>query len=90
MIAKLCVINTWSSVTKAKFQNSFVLSFFFLITFLFLFIYYLFIIILFIIIYLMLTFVTYKWNIYNLANTIIVKITTIFSIANLSQPDTLI
>ena len=32
-------------------------------------------------------FVTYKWNI---ANTIIVKITTIFSIVNLSQPDTLI
>ena len=49
---------------------------------------YLFIII--IIIYLMLTFVTYKWNINNLANTMIVKITTIFSIANLSQPDTLI
>ena len=34
MIAKLCAINTWSSITKAKFQNSFVLSFFFLITFL--------------------------------------------------------
>ena len=34
MIAKLCVMNTWSSITKAKFQNSFVLSFFFLITFL--------------------------------------------------------
>ena len=34
MIAKLCVTNTWSSITKAKFQNSFVLSFFFLITFL--------------------------------------------------------
>ena len=27
-------MNTWSSVTKAKFQNPFVLSFFFLITFL--------------------------------------------------------
>ena len=35
-------------------------------------------------------FVTYKWNIINLANTMIVKITAIFSIANLSQPDTLI
>ena len=34
MIAKLCVMNTWSSITKTKFQNSFVLSFFFLITFL--------------------------------------------------------
>ena len=34
MIAKLCVMNTWSSITKAKFQSSFVLSFFFLITFL--------------------------------------------------------
>ena len=34
MIAKLCVMNTWSSVTKAKFQNSVVLSFYFLITFL--------------------------------------------------------
>ena len=34
MIAKLCVMNTWSSITKATFQNSFVLSFFFLITFL--------------------------------------------------------
>ena len=34
MIAKLCVMSTWSSITKAKFQNSFVLSFFFLITFL--------------------------------------------------------
>ena len=33
MIAKLCVMNTWSSITKAQFQNSFVLSFFFLITF---------------------------------------------------------
>ena len=48
---------------------------------------YLFIII--IIIYLMLTFVTYKWNINNLENTMIVKITTLFSIANLSQRDTL-
>ena len=34
MIAKLCVMKTWSSITKAKFQNSFVLSFFLLITFL--------------------------------------------------------
>ena len=34
MIAKLCVMNTWFSITKAKFQNYFVLSFFFLITFL--------------------------------------------------------
>ena len=34
MIAKPCVMNTWSSITEAKFQNSFVLSFFFLITFL--------------------------------------------------------
>ena len=34
MIAKLCVMNTWSSITEAKFQNSFVLSLFFLITFL--------------------------------------------------------
>ena len=34
MIAKLCVMNAWSSITKAKFQNSFMLSFFFLITFL--------------------------------------------------------
>ena len=33
---------------------------------------------------------TYKWNINNLANTMIVKLTTIFSIANLSEPDTLI
>ena len=33
MIVKLCVMNTWSRITKAKFQNSFVLSFFFLITF---------------------------------------------------------
>ena len=31
---EICVMNTWSSITKAKFQNSFVLSFFFLITFL--------------------------------------------------------
>ena len=45
---------------------------------------------LFIIIYLMLTLVTCKWNINNLANTMIVKITTVFSIADLSQPDTLI
>ena len=43
-----------------------------------------------IIIYLMLTFVIYKWYINNLPNTMIVKTTTIFSIANLSQPDTLI
>ena len=34
MIAKLCVMNTWSSITKTKFQNSFVLSHFFLIMFL--------------------------------------------------------
>ena len=34
IIAKLCVMNTWSSITKAKLQNSFVLSFSFLITFL--------------------------------------------------------
>ena len=34
MIAKLCVMNTWSSITKTTFQNSFVLSFFLLITFL--------------------------------------------------------
>ena len=34
MIAKLSVVNTWSSITKAKFQNSYVLSFFFRITFL--------------------------------------------------------
>ena len=34
MIAKLCVKNTCSSITKSKFQNSFVLSFFFLNTFL--------------------------------------------------------
>ena len=34
MTAKLCVMNTWSTFTKAKFQNSSVLSFFFLITFL--------------------------------------------------------
>ena len=34
MIAKLCVMNIWSSIIKAKFQNSFVPSFFFLITFL--------------------------------------------------------
>ena len=33
MITKLSVKNTWSSITKAKFQNSFVLSFCFLITF---------------------------------------------------------
>ena len=33
MIAKLCVMNTWSIITKAKCQNSFILSFFFLITF---------------------------------------------------------
>ena len=33
MIVKLCVMNTWSSITKAKFQNSFVRSFFFLIMF---------------------------------------------------------
>ena len=45
---------------------------------------------LFIIIYLMLTLVTCKWNINNLVNTMIVKITTVFSIADLSQPDTLI
>ena len=38
----------------------------------------------------MLTFVTYKWIKNNLANTMIAKITTKFSIANLSQPDTLI
>ena len=43
-----------------------------------------------IVIYLMLTFVTYKWYINNLTNTMIVKITTILIIANLSQPDTLI
>ena len=41
-------------------------------------------------IYLMLTFVTYKWIINNLANTMMVKLTTKFSIANLSQLDTLI
>ena len=34
----------------------------------------------------MLTFVTYKSIVNNKANTMIVKITTIFSIANLSQP----
>ena len=34
IIAKLCFINTWSSITKAKFQNSFEPSFFFLIKFL--------------------------------------------------------
>ena len=34
MIAKLCGVNIWSSITEAKIQNSFVLSFFFLITFL--------------------------------------------------------
>ena len=45
---------------------------------------------LFIIIYLTLTLVTCKWNINNLVNTMIVKITTVFSIADLSQPDTLI
>ena len=36
------------------------------------------------------TFVTYKWIIKNLANTIIVKITAKFSIADLNQPDTLL
>ena len=30
MIAKLCAMNTWSSINKAKFQNSFVLYSFFL------------------------------------------------------------
>ena len=34
MIPKLCVMNTWVTITKAMFQNSLVLSFFFLITFL--------------------------------------------------------
>ena len=34
--------------------------------------------------------VTYKWIINNLANTMMVKLTTKFSIANLSQQDTLI
>ena len=34
MIAKLCLVNTWSSITKAKFQNSFVLPLFLLILFL--------------------------------------------------------
>ena len=34
LIAKLGVMNTWSSITKAKFQNSLVFSFFFIITFL--------------------------------------------------------
>ena len=43
-----------------------------------------------IIIYSMLTFVTYTRTINDLANTVIVKVTTKFSIANLSQPDTLI
>ena len=38
----------------------------------------------------MLKFVTYKLIINNLANTMIVKITIKFSIANLSEPDTLI
>ena len=33
-ITNLCVTNTWSSITRAKFQNSIVLSVFFLITFL--------------------------------------------------------
>ena len=33
-IDKLCFMNTWSSITKAKFQHSFVLCFYFLITFL--------------------------------------------------------
>ena len=47
------------------------------------------IILFFIYYYLMLTFVTYKWIINKLANTMIVKITTKFSIAILSQPDTL-
>ena len=34
MIAKLCLVNTWCSITKAKLQNSFALSFFFQILFL--------------------------------------------------------
>ena len=34
MIAKLCVMTIWSIITKAKFQNFFVLSFSFVITFL--------------------------------------------------------
>ena len=38
----------------------------------------------------MLTFVTYKLIMNNLANTMIVKTTAKFSIANVSQPDTLI
>ena len=38
----------------------------------------------------MYTLVTYKWIIDNLANTMIVKVTTKFGIANLSQPETLI
>ena len=42
------------------------------------------------IIYLMLTFVTYKWIINNLANTMIIKITAKISIANLTQPIALI
>ena len=33
-------------------------------------------------------FVTYKWIVNNLANTMIAKITTKFSVANLSQADT--
>ena len=33
IIAKLCFVNSWSSITKAKFQNSFEPSFFFLIKF---------------------------------------------------------
>ena len=34
LIVKLCVMNTWSRITKAKFRNFFVFSVFFLITFL--------------------------------------------------------
>ena len=33
IIVKTCVINTWSSITKAKFQYSSVFSFFLLIAF---------------------------------------------------------
>ena len=34
IIVKLSIMNTWPSITKAKFQHSFVFPFFFLITFL--------------------------------------------------------
>ena len=73
----MCTIVTMNTVCKGLKIHSEIDVFIYLFIYLF-------------IIYLILAFITYKWIINNLANTVIVKITTKFSIAKLSQPDTLI